>query len=65
MISEIDIKAIRKTLKLSQEELAEKLGVHEMTVSRWERKTAKPSMLAIRQINRLMRKRGISDASTS
>jgi transcriptional regulator with XRE-family HTH domain len=32
-----EIKRARKVLGVSQIELAEKLGVHPMTVSRWER----------------------------
>ncbi len=32
-----EIKRARRRLSLSQVELAEKLGVHPMTVSRWER----------------------------
>lgn len=31
-----DVKAIRQELKLSQAELAEKLGLHQTTISRFE-----------------------------
>lgn len=44
MIQETGVYACRKKLGLSQEELAEKLGVTRNTVSRWELGTAKPSM---------------------
>lgn len=32
----VDMRAIREELKLSQSELADKLGVHQTTVSRFE-----------------------------
>lgn len=50
---DIDIKKLRKLLKLTQKELAEKLGVDVITVSRWEREESKPSNLAKRQLARL------------
>lgn len=37
------IKALRKRLGLSQKDLAELVGVHTMTVSRWERAVLAPS----------------------
>ena len=55
---EVDIQTIRKSLKLTQAELAEKLGVDVITVSRWERKKTKPSNLAKRQLRRLEVKNG-------
>lgn len=51
-----DIKKLRKRLKLSQIELADKLGVDPTTISRWERKEQRPSQLAMVQLNRLARK---------
>lgn len=37
------LKTLRKTSKLSQSELASKLGVGQATVCQWERGTAKPT----------------------
>ena len=53
-----DIKKLRKSLKMSQEELAGKLGVSTMTIRRWEAGTNKPSRLALRQLERLNLKAG-------
>ena len=38
-----DIRAIREALGLSQLQFAQLLGVHPMTVSKWERETASPT----------------------
>lgn len=46
------IKSIRQQLGLSQEELAQKLGVSFTSVNRWENGQTKPSKLARRQIHR-------------
>lgn len=43
MVQERGICEIRKQLELTQEELAEKLGVNRNTVSRWELGTSRPS----------------------
>ena len=48
---EIDIKKVRQQLKLTQEELANKLGVSFTTINRWENKKCVPSKLAISRIN--------------
>lgn len=50
----IDIKNIRKRLKLTQEQLAQKLGVTWVTINRWENGKFNPSPLAIREIQRLI-----------
>lgn len=50
------IKAIRQRLGLSQEELAQKLGVSFTSVNRWENGQTKPSKLARRQIDILCKK---------
>ncbi len=49
----VDIKKLRATLKMTQKQLAEKLGVDVITVSRWEREETRPSNLAKRQLIRL------------
>ena len=56
------IKKIRNSLKLNQEDFALLLGVHKITVSRWERGDKKPSILAKRQLQRLVRKNGKVDS---
>lgn len=50
---DIDVGAIRKRLGLTQEELADKLGVTRMTIYNWENKKKRPSNLAKRQLDRL------------
>ena len=51
-----EIKTMRIALGLSQKELADKLGVDAITVSRWERNEQKPSSLAQKQLARLVNK---------
>ena len=52
-----DIIALRKKLGLkTQKALADKLGVDQVTVNRWENGARKPSPMAVRQLERLMRK---------
>jgi len=48
-----DVKHIRESLKLTQEEFAHQLGVTLSTVNRWENGKTKPSRLAGREISRL------------
>ena len=48
-----EIKGLRKHLKLTQQELADKIGVDRVTVARWETARKKPSQLARRQLARL------------
>jgi putative transcriptional regulator len=50
------IKSIRQQLCLTQEELAQKLGVSFTSVNRWENGQTKPSKLARRQIDILCKK---------
>ena len=50
------IKSMRKRLGLSQEELAQRLGVSFTSVNRWENGQTKPSKLARRQIEALCKK---------
>lgn len=47
------IKEIRSCLKLSQSELAEKLGVSFATVNRWEKGRCEPSQIAVNAIKSL------------
>ncbi len=48
-----EVKELRKRLKLTQQALADKLGIHQVTVARWENGSKKPSNLALRQLARL------------
>ena len=47
------LKSLRQQLGLSQEELAQRLGVSFTSVNRWENQQTKPSKLARRQIEAL------------
>ena len=49
------IKAIRDELGLTQEQFAHKLGVSFSTVNEWENNKRKPSPLAMRQIEILIK----------
>ena len=44
------LKEVRRKLKLTQEDLAHKLGVSFTSVNRWENEQTKPSKLAKNQI---------------
>ena len=48
-----EIKKLRKRLGMTQQELADKIGVDRVTVARWETEQKKPSNLAKRQLARL------------
>ena len=50
------IKGLRKKLKMTQQNLADKLGVHRITVVNWEKGEARPSPLARRGLARLAKK---------
>jgi len=52
------IREIRERAGLSQEKFAAKLGVTFPTVSRWEHGRARPSPLALKQIENMLRKLG-------
>ncbi len=52
-IYSMDIKALRNKLGLTQEQLALRLGVQSLTVSRWERGVSQPSPMAQAQLARL------------
>ena len=51
----IEIKELRKKLKMTQQQLADKLGVHRVTVAEWETNHKRPSNLAERQLERLVK----------
>ncbi len=48
------VRALRERLDLTQERFAAKLGVTFTSVNRWENDRARPSPLAIRQIEQLV-----------
>lgn len=49
-----EIKELRKKLKMTQQEFADELGVHQVTVALWETNHKRPSNLAKRQLARLV-----------
>ena len=51
-----EIKELRERLGLTQKEFAGRLKVDNITVSRWERNEQRPSLVAIRRLERLERK---------
>ena len=51
----MDIKALRESLNLTQEKLAQELGVSVMTIRRWEEGKHQPSSLALRELKRLQK----------
>ena len=48
-----DVKEIRLSLELTQEEFARRLGVTLCTVNRWENNKVSPSRLAKKQLQRV------------
>lgn len=50
-----EIRRLRERLGVSQVELARRLGVDGISVSRWERGVTRPSRLAIRALDHLRR----------
>jgi len=61
---EINIKELRKKMKMTQQELADKLGVTRMSVHNWENKEKRPSQLAKRELLRLANKGGNDEKIT-
>ena len=53
-----DIKDLRKRLNLTQKQMADKVGVAEFTILRWEKGISRPSQLAQRRLQRLHKKVG-------
>lgn len=54
------VKELRERLQLTQEAMAETLGVSFATVNRWENGWTAPSKLALRQIDLLCKERRIA-----
>lgn len=52
------VRALRKSLGITQEKLAQKLGVSFPTINRWENGRSKPSPLALKQIEDLLKDLG-------
>jgi DNA-binding transcriptional regulator YiaG len=48
------VRSLRERLELSQERLAARLGVTFSSVNRWENRRAKPSPLAMKQIEEIV-----------
>jgi DNA-binding transcriptional regulator YiaG len=60
------VTTLREALGLTQKELGARIGVHKLTVSRWERGTLRPSADALEKIDKLRReavRRGVTIAS--
>lgn len=55
ILTNMDIKKIRKDLGLTQEDFARKVGVSWSTVARWEAGKGHPSRLAQRNIEKLIK----------
>ncbi len=58
------VKALRERLHLTQEAMAEALGVSFATVNRWENGWTAPSKLALRQIDLLCKEHKIAPLNT-
>jgi len=57
MITAQEIRALRTKCKMTQQQLADKLGVARITVIRWEAGDKRPSGLARNQLARLQNQR--------
>lgn len=57
------VKELREQLHLTQEAMAETLGVSFATVNRWENGWTKPSKLAVRQIEQLCERNNVAALS--
>lgn len=53
------VKFVRAKLLLSQEQLAEKLGVSYVTISRWENKAIEPQFLTKAKFDKFCEENGI------
>jgi putative transcriptional regulator len=48
-----EIKKLRESFRMTQEDFAHELGVTFATVNRWENRKAVPSRLAVKELDRL------------
>ena len=55
------LKEYREKMFLSQEDLAQKLGVSYVTVNRWENGKFEPTIKMKKKLNRLFEKTGLID----
>ena len=53
MPARVDVRGMRDRMGLSQIQLADKLGIHERTVRRWEEGRIHPSPMAMANIKRM------------
>jgi putative transcriptional regulator len=60
----VRVKELRERLHLTQESMAETLGVSFATVNRWENGWTLPSKLALRQIDMFCKERSIASPNT-
>lgn len=51
-----DVKKLRKSLMLDQQEFADEIMVHRETVSKWERGIQRPKPVHLRRMARLAKK---------
>ena len=56
MNNDIDIKALRKRLGLTQVEMSRRFKVDAITISRWERGIQRPCAVHLRRLHRLGKK---------
>ena len=59
-----EIRRLRRNLKLTQKQFADKIGVTKTTVGRWEIDMVKPSPLAIARIKEIQESSTLPDSST-
>ena len=62
MIQKDDVVRLRSHLALSRKKFAQKLGVSESSVEKWERGSSKPRGLSIRALKRLAKQLRRKDA---
>ena len=53
------VRALRKKMSWTQEELAREIGVSLSTVQRWEKKGGEPTRLARRELKKFFQEAGI------
>lgn len=65
MTIDVILKAIRKELNVSQEQLARDLNVSFTTLNRWENNRSKPSRLAMMRIADYCKEKDVSEETIS